>query len=150
LFVTNIIAFTILLSLNLWIFCLHFFKTNVHKKFKNARKNAHKKSSLLNTQKLPKNAHKKCKKHTKNAKNDVSVLINTLPGWRGSDVVLVRSFHHIGSPRCYRDLLESVRGLMPDTIHAYSDTGQERRAGGARCKDSNPGAQTVRSKWVGE
>ena len=61
-----------------------------------------------------------------------------------------RSEQRVARVKGYRDILESVRGLMPDSIHAYSDTGQERRAGEARCKDSNPGAQTVRSKWVGE
>ena len=97
---------------------------NVHKNSKSTfffAKNAHKKSSLRNTQttqkKCPKNAkkfknsHKKCKKHTKNAKNDISVLTETSPGRWGRDIVLVRNFHDIGYPRSYRDISESTRPL---------------------------------------
>jgi hypothetical protein len=51
------------------------------------------------------------KMHTQNATNDISVLTDQLPGRRGSDIVLVRSFDNNGYPRCYRDILESVRGL---------------------------------------
>jgi hypothetical protein len=53
------------------------------------------------------------KKHNQNAKNDISVLTEKFPGRGGSDIVLVRGFHHIGYPRYYRDILESI------TILAY-------------------------------
>ena len=51
------------------------------------------------------------KKHTKNAKNDISVLTDTSPGRWGRDIVLVRNFHDIGYPRYYRDISESTRTL---------------------------------------
>jgi hypothetical protein len=109
---------------------------NVHKNSKSTfffAKNAHKKSSLRNTQttqkKCPKNAkkfknsHKKRKKHTKNAKNDISVLTDTSPGRWGRDIVLVRNFHDIGYPRYYRDISESTRPLtfiLPVTMLTQS------------------------------
>jgi hypothetical protein len=42
---------------------------------------------------------------------DILVLTDILPGRRGSDIVLVHSFHHIGYPRYCRDVLESITFL---------------------------------------
>ena len=51
------------------------------------------------------------KKSQKMPENDISCLTDILPGRRGSDIVLVRNFHHTGSPRYYRDILESITFL---------------------------------------
>jgi hypothetical protein len=49
---------------------------------------------------------------TKNAKNDILGITDILPCfspyWSP-----ITSFHHIRHPRYYRDILESVTGLMP-------------------------------------
>jgi hypothetical protein len=80
-----------------------------------------KKTSLLNTQKFQKNSHKKWKKmqkmHTKmqkthkKCKNRYIGSHRYIAGWRRSDMVLVYRFHHIGYPRYYRDVLDSITGL---------------------------------------
>ena len=98
--------------------CENFTQKCTHKSQKCTNKN-----SLLNTQINAKTIHtkktknaKKCtqkfKKNTKKAKPDISVLIDILPGRRRSDIGMVRNFHHFGYPRYYRDILESVTGLL--------------------------------------
>jgi hypothetical protein len=84
------------------------------------QKNAHQKYQKC------KNAHKKCKKH-QFAKNDISVLTDTLPSRRGSDIVLVRSFHHMSHLRYYRDFLESIRPLIGFRFDAVESSGSSRR-----------------------
>ena len=60
--------------------------------------------------------HKKLKTH-KNAKNDTSFLTDLLPGWRGRDIVSVRSKLNIGYPRCYRDICDQFDPIL---LHALS------------------------------
>jgi hypothetical protein len=48
--------------------------------------------------------HRNCKKHTKNAKNDIS------------GITPITSFHHIGDNRYYCDILESVPTLTNSVV----------------------------------
>jgi len=55
--------------------------------------------------------HRNCKNHTKNAKNDISGITDILPGFSPYWLSPITSFHQIGYPRYYRDILESVPTL---------------------------------------
>jgi len=61
--------------------------------------------------KTAQNADRNCQNHTKNAKNDISEITDILPGFSPYWLSPIISFHHIGYPRYYRDILESVTGL---------------------------------------
>jgi hypothetical protein len=55
--------------------------------------------------------HTKVQKTHKKCKNKYISSNRYIAGWRGSDIVLVHSFHHIGYPRYYRDILQLITGL---------------------------------------
>ncbi len=77
-----------------------------------------------------KNAHRNFKNHTKNPKNDISGITDIL----GDNRYIARSFtywlspitsfhHHIGYPRYYRDILESVPFLTPYVVPGFQWSG---------------------------
>jgi hypothetical protein len=103
----------------------------IKKNHKKSKKNAHQKSSLLNTKKCKKKCtqkynkmkktHRNCKNHTKNAKIDISGITDILLGFSPYWLSPITNFHHIGDNRYYRDILESVTSLsvVDDVLHDF-------------------------------